>query len=101
MAQNYRAPEKTNICLPGETGVAALDIAVTALQKRGLISGHDHTIATELARVLTGDGADINEELTEEKILELERNALVKLAGTRQSKARISHMLMKGKPLRN
>ena len=90
-----------NIIRPGETGVAALDLAVTALEKRGLVSAHDHTIARELARVLTGDGADLNDELTEDSILQLERNALVRLAATKKSKARISHMLMKGKALRN
>lgn len=101
MAQHYKAPEQASIKLPGETGVAALDLAVTALEKRGLVSAHDHTIARELARVLTGDGADLNDELTEDSILQLERNALVRLAATKKSKARISHMLMKGKALRN
>ena len=43
----------------------------------------------------------MNDELGEDYILKLERDALVELSKTRQTKARISHMLFKGKPLRN
>ncbi len=101
MAENYQTPEKAVIKLPGPPGKAALDLAVVSLKKRGLVSEHDHVIASELANVLSGGDADMNDELSEETILQAERDALVKLAGTKLSKARISHMLFKGKPLRN
>lgn len=101
LAKDYVPPEQAVLKLPGETGVAALSMAVEDLAKQGIATPHDVTIAKELAKVLSGDGADMNDELSEDTILELERNALLKLSKTRQTKARISHMLFKGKPLRN
>jgi len=101
LAEDYQAPEEVPVKLPGPTGKAALDMAVASLEKRGLVSSHDHVIAGELARVLSGAETDLNDELSEDSILALERDALVKLAGMKKTKARVSHMLFKGKPLRN
>lgn len=106
MAQNYIAPEKPIIKLPGETAIAALSMAVEGFTKTGVATPHDATIAYELMKVLSGNGVemkdiDINDELDEDYILKLERDALVKLSATKQSKARISHMLSNGKALRN
>ncbi len=101
LAADYQAPEEKPIKLPGPTGQAALDMAVASLEKRGMISAHDHVIANELAKVLSGGDVDMNDELTEASILKMERDALVKLAGMKKTRARVSHMLFKGKPLRN
>lgn len=106
MAQDYIPPEPTILKLPGETATAALAMAVEGFAKTGVATPHDVTIAHELSRVLSGNGVDMkdvdmNDELDENYILKLERDALVKLSATKQSKARISHMLKKGKPLRN
>jgi 3-hydroxyacyl-CoA dehydrogenase len=87
--------------LPGETAVASINMAVDGFVKNGIATPHDVVIAEQLAKVLSGNGVDMNDELSEEYILGLERDALVNLSKTRQTKARISHLLFKGKPLRN
>lgn len=106
LAKDYTPPEPTVLKLPGETAVTSVSMALAGLLKTGVATPHDVTIAEQLSKVLSGTGldrndVDMNDELSEDYILRLERDALVNLAKTRQSKARISHMLFKGKPLRN
>ncbi len=101
MAEDYRPPPAKALKLPGPTAVAATGTALDSYVKQGLATAHDQVIARELATVLSGKDADMNDELPEERILELERDALVKLSKTAKTRARISHMLFKGKPLRN
>jgi 3-hydroxyacyl-CoA dehydrogenase len=101
LAPEYVAPEKAVIKLPGPTGAAALRMAVEGFHKKGDATAHDVTIATELARVLSGADTDMNEERDEEFVLALERDGLVKLTGKRKTRQRISQMLFKGRPLRN
>ena len=106
LVENYQPPENPVFKLPGETAVAAISMAVEGFAKSGIATPHDVTVARELSKVLSGTGldgndVDMNDELSEDYILKLERDALVELSKTRQTKARISHMLFKGKPLRN
>ena len=58
-------------------------------------------VAGELARVLSGGDTDITESLSEDDVLDLERQAFVTLARHPASMDRVSHMLKTGKPLRN
>lgn len=106
MSEDYVPAEPPIVKLPGETAIAALDLAIKGFAKTGMASPHDVTIAGELSKVLSGNGTDMkdvdmNDELDEDYILKLERDAIVHLSATKQTKARISHMLSKGKPLRN
>lgn len=101
MAPGYVPPERAVLKLPGPTGAAALKMAVDGFRKKGDATAHDVTIAGELARVLSGADTDMNEEHTEEYVLKLERDGLTRLTGRRKTRQRISHMLFKGKPLRN
>lgn len=106
MARAYQvAPHKPaphSYPLPGGTGAAALALALHDFALKGLATKHDVTVGTALARVLTGGDADLTAPpLTEEDMLRLEREGLVALTQTPGTRARISHMLAKGKPLRN
>ena len=58
-------------------------------------------VADALARVLTGGDADLTDEVGEEALLALEREAVFSLMRTEGTRARIEHMLKTGKPLRN
>ena len=100
-AADYAAPGPAVLKLPGATGAAALRMGLEDYRKKGVASQHDVTIAAELAKVLSGGECDMHDELEEEAVLKLERDALVKLTGFRKTRQRISHMLFKGKPLRN
>ncbi|MFL5321962.1 MAG: hypothetical protein ACJ790_20035, partial [Myxococcaceae bacterium] len=70
-------------------------------QNNQQISEHDRKIGRKLATVLTGGDTSPNSLVTEEHLLELELEAFLSLCGEEKSQARIEHMLMNGKPLRN
>lgn len=101
MAKTYKAPEPAVIKLPGAPGAAALMLGVEDFAKKGIATPHDVTIAKELAKVLSGYDVDMNDDVTEDDILKFERKAFLQLCKTKESKARVLHMLTKGKPLRN
>lgn len=67
----------------------------------GYISEHDFKIAKKLAYVIAGGKVPFGTEVDEEYLLEIEREAFLSLAGEAKSQARMQHMLVKGKPLRN
>ena len=65
-----------------------------------MITDHEVRIAHELAYVLTG-GDGPPRPVSERDILDLEREAFLRLAGTKETQERIAHTLKTGKPLRN
>lgn len=65
----------------------------------GRLGAHDVVVGKALARVVCGGGA--RGTISEERLLELEREAFLQLCGTSATRARIAHMLETGKPLRN
>ena len=101
LTENYTPPEPPEITLPGETAAIAICMAVDGFRRSGKATPHDVVVSRELATVLSGGKTDITESLTENELLDLERNAFVTLARKPASIARVSHMLKTGKPLRN
>lgn len=102
MVSAYRpgAP-RTDIKVGGDPAFAALHIGAWQMRQAEYISDHDMLIADKLARVLTG-GAYPGERLVSEQfLLDLEREAFLSLCGTVQTQERIAYMLKNGKPLRN
>jgi 3-hydroxyacyl-CoA dehydrogenase len=87
--------------LPGPSGRLALDMAADGFAKLGKATKHDIVVSGALAEVLSGGDTDPTETLTEDKVLELERAAFMKLVRHPDTVARIEHMLETGKPLRN
>jgi len=87
--------------LPGDSGIATLSMMVDTLVAGGHASEHDAKIARKLAEVLCGGRGGSAREVTEEEILELEREAFVSLCGEPKSQERMQFMLMNNKPLRN
>ncbi|MEO0325314.1 MAG: enoyl-CoA hydratase/isomerase family protein, partial [Myxococcota bacterium] len=97
----YQPKPKRAHTLPGASGIATLTSAVDTLVAGGFASAHDRLIATKVAHVLCG-GTDGNAgPVSEERMLELEREAFLSLCGEKKSQERMQHMLMKNKPLRN
>ena len=101
LCSDYAPPEPPVFHLPGRSGQAALELALGDLVRAGKATPHDATVARALARVLTGGDADLTDEVTEDDLLALEREAALALLGTAQTRARIEHMLKTGRPLRN
>jgi 3-hydroxyacyl-CoA dehydrogenase len=67
----------------------------------GKATPHDAVVSLQLAKVLSGGDTDITETVTEDELLELERDAFMTLVRNADTLARIEHMLETGKPLRN
>ncbi|HEY8144767.1 MAG TPA: 3-hydroxyacyl-CoA dehydrogenase/enoyl-CoA hydratase family protein [Kofleriaceae bacterium] len=97
----YRPPVPRAYRLPGESGMATLQVLVNTMVSAGMASEHDGVIARHLARILCGGPSGATHEVSEEEVLELEREAFVSLCGEPKSQARMQHMLMNNKPLRN
>jgi 3-hydroxyacyl-CoA dehydrogenase len=101
LVEGYTPPEKREIVLPGPSGKVAMDQAVAGFAKLGVATKHDIVVGGELATVLTGGLTDIMDTVKESAILDLEREAFLRLLKTPATLARIEHMLETGKPLRN
>ncbi|MEE2902366.1 MAG: 3-hydroxyacyl-CoA dehydrogenase/enoyl-CoA hydratase family protein [Myxococcota bacterium] len=97
----YRAPKPRAFRLLGESGIATLNTMVQGLVQGGQATEHDALIAGKVAHVLCGGASGHVRKVTEQEMLDLEREAFVSLVGEQKSQDRISHMLMKNKPLRN
>lgn len=87
--------------LPGESGIATLSMMVDTLVAGDYASEHDAKIARKLATVLCGGLSGATHPVTEDEVLELEREAFVSLCGEPKSQERMQYMLMNNKPLRN
>ena len=97
----YHAPLPRAYRLPGESGIATLQMMIDTLVAGGQASAHDALIAGKLATVLCGGAGGASREVTEADILALEREAFVSLACEPKSLERMQYMLMNNKPLRN
>jgi 3-hydroxyacyl-CoA dehydrogenase len=97
----WQPPTPPTFRLPGEGGRLVLEQQVDNLRLQGKASEHDAVVAGKLAFVLTGGNATANDTLTEQDILDLEREAFVSLAGMPKTQDRMDALLRTGKPLRN
>ena len=100
LCTDYVAPlPRTTVAL-GKEALGNLKYGAWAMHEGGQISEFEVRMANELAYVLSG-GDGPPRIVTEQDILDLEREAFLKLLGTKETQARIEHMLKTGKPLRN
>ncbi|MBA3453007.1 MAG: 3-hydroxyacyl-CoA dehydrogenase/enoyl-CoA hydratase family protein [Deltaproteobacteria bacterium] len=97
----YHPPAPRAYKLPGESGIATIKMMVNTLVAGGYASEHDAKIAMKLATVLCGGSSGGTHAVTEDEMLELEREAFVSLCGEPLSQARMQYMLQNNKPLRN
>ena len=101
LTENYKTPQPVELRLPGATGRAALDMAIQSYAQQGLALPHDVTVSRHLALVLSGDGADFTEVVSEDRVMELEKQEFMKLVKLEPTLMRMEVMLSTGKPLRN
>jgi 3-hydroxyacyl-CoA dehydrogenase len=98
----YRPPPpRTSVPVGGESLLAALKLGVHLAWKAGRIGDHDAVIGRALAGVLAGGALPHRSTVSEEYLLDLEREAFLRLCGERKTLERIQHTLTTGKPLRN
>ncbi|SDN76666.1 3-hydroxyacyl-CoA dehydrogenase [Paenibacillus sp. yr247] len=97
----YTAPAQEKIRVVGENGKAVMQIAAYTMRQGGYISEHDQLIANKLAHVLAGGNVPAGTLVTEQYMLDLEREAFLSLCGELKTQQRMQYMLSKGKALRN
>jgi 3-hydroxyacyl-CoA dehydrogenase len=100
LAPGYVAPAPRTIRAVGREAIGNLYYALFAFKEAGQASDHDVRIGRHVAHILCG-GDGPPRMVTEQDILDLEREAFLSLLGTPETQARIEHMLKTGKPLRN
>ncbi|MET0287977.1 MAG: enoyl-CoA hydratase-related protein, partial [Polyangiales bacterium] len=97
----YHPPLPRAFVLPGESGIATINMMVDTLTAGGYASEHDALIARKLGVVLNGGASGHTHEVTEQELLDLEREAFVSLCGEPKTLERMQYMLQNNKPLRN
>jgi len=96
-----RKRPRTAIPVGGESVLAALKLGVHLAWRAGRISDHDAVVGRALANVLAGGPLPHQTTVGEQHLLDLEREAFLKLCGERKTLERMQHTLKTGKPLRN
>lgn len=98
----YTMPRmREDILVLGRTGLAALYAGIAAFEVGQYASGHDATISKKLAYVLCGGDLSEPTRVSEQYLLDLEREAFLSLCGERKTMERMQSILTTGKPLRN
>jgi 3-hydroxyacyl-CoA dehydrogenase len=102
LAPNYTQPAPQNeIQVMGRGGLGALYVAAESLRLGKFASEHDIKIAKKVAYVLCGGDLTGSQKVSEQYLLDIERECFLSLCGEQKTLQRIQHMLEKNKPLRN
>lgn len=97
----YSQPIPTKFKVLGKNAMGMFYVGSDQMIAGKYISEHDRLIANKLAYVMTGGNLSEPTEVSENYLLNLEREAFLSLCGERKTLERIQHMLTKGKALRN
>ena len=98
----YTMPvQAKNIKVQGRTGMALFMAGVNGMRMGNFISDHDSKIALKIAHIMCGGDLTSPQEVSEQYLLDLEREAFVSLCGEKKTLERIQSILTGGKPLRN
>jgi 3-hydroxyacyl-CoA dehydrogenase len=92
---------RTDIKVAGESGYALLKLGAWTARQGHYISDHDVLIAEKLANILSGGRLTGEQMVSEQYLLDLEREAFLSLCGHPKTQERMGYMLKTGKPLRN
>ncbi len=102
MAKTYVQPTpREDILVPGVGGKMAMISGIRGFLSQGMVSEHDALIAGKLAHVFCGGDIPTQRLVSEQYLLDLERESFLQLCGEEKTQARMQAMLMTGKPLRN
>src|SRR5574343_162624 len=99
--QGYTQPIQQKVKVLGQGALGMFYVGTDQMVTGNFISEHDKKIADKLAYVMVGGNLSEPTVVTEQYLLNLEREAFLQLCGERKTLERIQFMLQKGKPLRN
>jgi 3-hydroxyacyl-CoA dehydrogenase len=91
----------TDVPAPGRSVAASLATRLWNLRMGGFVTEYEEKLGRTIAGVISGGDVPAGTPVTEQWLLDLEREAFLSLCGERKTVERIQHMLKKGKPLRN
>jgi len=98
----YKPPvPRTDIPAPGENVLATLRLGIHLMHQAEYISDHDVKVGTKVAEILCGGNVTPGMPVSEQYILDLEREGFKSLCGEKKTQERIQYTLKTGKPLRN
>ena len=97
----YHAPAPAEIRVLGEEFLAVAKLGIHMLVRGEYASEYDAVVARKLAFILAGGSITAPQTVSEQYMLDLEREAFVSLCGERKTQERMAHTLKTGKPLRN
>jgi 3-hydroxyacyl-CoA dehydrogenase len=102
VSKGYTPPQpRTDIPAPGENILAALKLGVHLMHQGGYITDYEKHLAQTIAKVLCGGNVVPGTILSEQNVLDLEREAFKSLCGEKKTQERIQYTLKTGKTLRN
>ena len=101
LCDGYLPPSPKMVTVLGRTGLGALYTAINEYFLGKFMSQHDVDIARKVAYVLCGGDLTGQQQVSEQYLLDIEREAFLELLGTQKTQERIQYMLMNNKPLRN
>lgn len=99
--EGFRPPRPRLIPVAGDGGRAAIKYMANTMRQGGFITEYEEFIAGKLAYILTGGDVLSGALVTEQHMLDIEREVFLSLCGEKKTQERISHMLKTNKPLRN
>jgi 3-hydroxyacyl-CoA dehydrogenase len=100
--EGYSPPRPLEeIRVAGENTFAMVKLGLWTMRNAGYITEHDVTVSEKVGYVLCGGNVLADTKVTEQYLLDLEREAFLSLCGHPMTQVRIQHMLSTGKPLRN
>ena len=102
LAPGYQAPAAgLTVQVGGDPAFAMMKMGAWLMRQGGYITEYDMVVAEKLAFVLSGGRLTAAQAVSEQYLLDLEREAFLSLCGDARTQARMQHMLKTGKPLRN
>lgn len=93
--------QKTDIKVLGRSALGALYAGINGMQKGGYATDHDALVGKKLAYVMCGGDLSEPTQVSEQYLLDLEREAFLSLCGERKTLERIQSVLKSGRPIRN
>ncbi len=101
VGSGYKAPAPESIYAAGRDALAAIQVGAWMFKEGQYITQYDHHVAGKLAYVMCGGELTRGQWVSEQFILDLEREAILSLLGEEKTQARMWNFLQTGKPLRN
>ncbi len=101
LSKNYTPPSEKMVTVLGRGGLATLYTAINEYHLGKFMSDYDVEISRKVAYVLCGGDLTSQQQVSEQYLLDIEREAFLELLGNQKTLDRIQYMLMNNKPLRN